>query len=114
MFEFWPSTLIAGCHVMVVKAIKVKSAPPLDGQQRIHSLTTVLDELWVNPRFAETVALDTSAIAHKFGHSSSEGEEITEFVMKVCAGDFFLDETMSVCVVVLYLCDIPMCFGCAT
>lgn len=85
LFEFWPSTMLTGTNVVIVKALKVKTPAP-----SANETGKVVEAVWTKPAGGDDGgSLDLSEVTRQVGSgqlSGGEGEEVVEFIVKVRSG----------------------------
>lgn len=83
LFEFWPSTVLSSCRVIIVKAIRVRTQFSQDSKVK-----KVMDVLWSSKLYAEEdkdSKLDPTVVARKYGERTcvSDGDDVTKYVIQV-------------------------------
>jgi hypothetical protein len=75
--EYWPSTVVSGTEIRLVKAVKIKSLNSVTGEN-----THVIDELWDSEDGSDE-QVEWHTIARCFSGKSQENDEFVEFIIKV-------------------------------
>jgi hypothetical protein len=78
LFEFWPSGLLSGTKVKIVRAIKIKTQNPTTKEG-----VKILEILWENNSRGQVADVDYRNISRSLGGKNAEGEEVVEFIIQV-------------------------------
>lgn len=76
-YEFWPSSILTDCKVLIVKAVKIETCNPKTGRDH-----KVLDVLWTRAGFTDDFKLNLNSMA-RYQSVKREGEEVIIFLIQV-------------------------------
>lgn len=83
--EFWPSSILSECKVLIVKAVKMVTC-----NSRTKQDNKVLDILWTREGFTGDFQLNTSSMARHQSSRQKDGEEVIIFLIQVTLSCAFL------------------------
>lgn len=76
-YEFWPSSILSECKVLIVKTVKILTCNPKTGQDH-----KVMDVLWTRAGFTDDFKLNLNSMA-RYQSVKKEGEEVIIFLVQV-------------------------------
>lgn len=76
--EFWPSSILSDCKVLIVKAVKMVTCNTKTQQD-----TKVLNILWTREGFTGDFQMNTSSMARHQSSRQKDGEEVIIFLIQV-------------------------------
>jgi len=77
-YEFWPSSILSDCKVMIVKAVKMVTCNSKTQQDN-----RVLNILWTREGFTGDFQLNTNSMARHQSSRQKDGEEVIIFLVQV-------------------------------
>lgn len=95
-YEFWPSSILTECKVMIVKAVKMVTCNSKTQQDN-----RVLNILWTREGFTGDFQLNTNSMARHQSSRQKDGEEVIIFLIQVLFGHFFSSQYVCTYIVTL-------------